>query len=115
MILAAQIPVDAMQLFGFLGSLGALLWLWNQGKQALGVNPPNHERFVAKPDYVRDQSLLDERLNAATKSRKDMHGDIELHGQRLAALEEGKRHTEITLANIDSKVTTLLQRTPARR
>ena len=35
-----MIPVEANQLFYFLGSLGAMLWIFNQGRSAFGKKEP---------------------------------------------------------------------------
>ena len=79
-------------------------------QQPLTVAP--HISFVRKPDYERDQALLDERLRKATESRKQLHERLGDQSQRITALEKSERHTEATLANIDQKLTTILQRLP---
>lgn len=69
---------------------------------------------VLKPDYERDQAVIDDRLCKATESRKQLHERLGEHGERLTALEKSERHTEATLANIDMKLTTILQRLPRK-
>ncbi|MBI4024837.1 MAG: hypothetical protein HY360_07625 [Verrucomicrobia bacterium] len=39
-----MIPVEANQLFYFLGSLGACLWIFNQSKQAFGFSISENKR-----------------------------------------------------------------------
>jgi len=98
-------------------------WLWDynrnrreeEARSEPRSNPPLHERFVPKVDYDADQTLIDERLNKATESRKAMHGEIEELGNRVVALETTERHTAAALASIDLTLKTLLQRTPPRR
>lgn len=95
-------------------------WYWDYKRQAREEderkepksNPPLHERFISRPEYQADQEKVDERLNAATASRKSMHKDIEAHGHRLASLEKGEQHTAASLANLDRKIDVLLSRTP---
>lgn len=68
--------------------------------------------FVPLKIYQSDQSVVDARLQAATTSRKAMHQAIEGHAQRLASLEATREHNTQTLASIDTKLTTILQRLP---
>jgi hypothetical protein len=100
---------------------GGCLVLWRHLKKpaAAAVEVSNNPltvapfvSYVEKDDYARDQKIVDDRLTSATESRKAMHEDIERHGQRIASLEKGERHTEMTLASIDQKLTTVLQRLP---
>jgi hypothetical protein len=84
--------------------------------QRVDVQQPLHVTpqitYVERPDYEREQEVIDRRLNAATAARKEIHEKLDQHGQRIALLEKSERHTEQTLANIDQKLTTILQRLP---
>ena len=79
-------------------------------QQPLTVTP--FVDYVRKPDYDRDMGVVDDRLNAATESRKKLHERVDAHSQRIASLEKGERNTEVSLANIDQKLTVILQRLP---
>ena len=103
----------------WLGGGVVVLWRHLRKPSAMPVDVENKPltvapatAYVKKPDYDHDQGVLDRRLNAATEARKGIHEKLDQHGQRLALLEKGERHTEAALADIDQKLTTILQRLP---
>lgn len=111
------VPVPA-EIAAWLGCLAFILWIATLVKKlrAPALTQPLTVRgetaCVIKPDYDRDQALIDERLTSATASRKELHKQLGDHSERITALERSERHTEATLANIDQKLTTILQRLP---
>lgn len=123
MILAQTNPTGLTpEFFGMLvlGLIFVSRWLWDYRKNTREEddrkepksNPPLHERFISRPEYTRDQEEIDGRLNAATRSRKDMHKDIEDHAARLAALEKTEEHTNAALSTLNTKMDQVLLRLP---
>jgi septal ring factor EnvC (AmiA/AmiB activator) len=103
----------------WLAAGAVILWKRIKKPAALPVDVENSPltvapavNYVTAPDYKKDMDKVDERLNSATKSRKDLHERVDAHGQRISALEKSERHTDAALANIDQKLTTILQRLP---
>lgn len=74
-----------------------------------------HAAFVPLKVYQADQKVVDDRLNAATQSRKAIHKDVEAHSQRLASLEATRDHDRQVFASIDGKLTVILQRLPRQQ
>jgi septal ring factor EnvC (AmiA/AmiB activator) len=67
---------------------------------------------VLRSDYDRDQKVVDERLTAATRSREKIHEQMSRQDSRITSLEKGEKHTDAALAQIDQKLTVVLQRLP---
>lgn len=116
----ASLSHESMGMIG-LAVMQLTRWLWDYNRQRREEearvepksNPPLHERFISRPEYLADQEQIDERLRSATASRKKMHEEAEQLGNRVVALETTKEHTAAQLTIIDSKLTTLLTRLPA--
>ena len=93
---------NADTIAAFLFGLGACLWIYNGIMRAFGKdrNPQPFsveavKRFVERSDYEKDHGLLDARLTGATRSRKEIHEDVEKQASRISRLEaQSKAQTD---------------------
>lgn len=75
-MLIAQIPVDGLQLFGWLGCAGAVLWILNLGRSFMAgfkETPPPNETYVRKEQF-KDQQ---DRLKELKDDLKSLRGEVQ--------------------------------------
>jgi len=102
LILADTLPVTPTEVFGFLGSLGMLLVIYNQAMKAFGHEPPLHEQYVSKEEHQK----LEAHMNAEDKK---MDERIEKMSKKI---EDGFAHADTrrstSIAGIHNRITELL-------
>lgn len=87
----ANIPVDAIQLFGFLGSAGAVLWIINQFKGAFGANPPLHKAYASKDDLTQVHGRIKREREETDKAVARLEAEQRLLRGKLDEDLEGLR------------------------
>lgn len=101
-MLLAQIPVDGMTLFGWLGSAGAVLFLLNQGGRFMDrfkETPPPNDTYVRKEQFKDQQKRI-----------QDIGDDVNRLRLELQKQSEELRHR---MDNLPAQIISVLRNTGA--
>ncbi|WP_221029914.1 hypothetical protein [Actomonas aquatica] len=107
-LILAELSFDAVVFAGVMGSLGAAMWLYNEGRKAFGHNPPLHRSYVGREEYDRDQKDNAKRHDGAKESRDKMHNQLTDAKSEIAGLKANQTATNQWLHRIDTKIDQLL-------
>ncbi|HWY76870.1 MAG TPA: hypothetical protein VN281_14710 [Verrucomicrobiae bacterium] len=102
-MIAQLTPDMTKDIAAFLVCLGALLWLYNEGRKAFKRQPPNEELGV-------QHSALSDRTSRNENSIRELYRRSEANGQALARLETETRLQNAQLCNMDAKLDRLIER-----